>query len=138
MWAQHIVHHRNEGTTDRVNCAPLPRTRRKVTIRAPLDVLAEKGVVLLGALSGGGAAGRRGDGRVVVGVRGRRPGDEGGCRGVGRSRGPRAATLREFRFHFGSGRRRRGRPEGLRLGTGGVNPKALQAPRAGLHVSPRR
>lgn len=71
-----------------------------------------------------------------VGTWGRGP-SEGGGPGVGLARGPRAATLREFLFRFGPGRRRRGRPGTTAAGALGVNPKAPQAPRARLHVSPR-
>lgn len=86
----------------------------------------EKWMALLGALPGGGAAGRRGSSWVAGGW-GRGPSRRQGAEGSGVPRSPVHPTRREFRFRFGPGRRRRGRPERLQLDTRGVNPKAPQA-----------
>ena len=90
-------------------------------------------MALLGAPSGGGAAGRRGQGWVPGG--GGRPRVAGQGSGLPGDPAPRLCA--NFSFVLGQAGGGGAVPERLRPGALGVNPKAPLAPRARLHVSPR-
>lgn len=97
-----------------------------------LDIDGEP-VALLGAPSGGGAAGRRDQGWVPGG--GGRPRVAGQGSGLPGDPAPRLCA--NFSFVLGQAGGGGAVPERLRPGALGVNPKAPQAPRARLHVSQR-